>query len=303
MRPRIRRRRSSQLLLIIPAVLVAGIAAILIWAFAIEPGLLTVTRRTLTLENLPQQWQDRTIVFFADVHAGKTYDLQRIDRLCRQIADEQPDLVLFGGDLVDFRTPQDPAWIEAVGTSLAAIDAPFGKYAIAGNHDNRLRAEYRLMEAMLRAGGFTVLKNQSVWLDGIALGGLQESYFVNPDPDPVRAFSPEGLVLRAGQEKPTIPENPFRILLMHQPDYLADDPKYADLVLSGHSHNGQITFFGWAPLRVHQGRRYPYGEYTWANGSRLVVTRGLGTVAVAARLGAPPEIVVLKLRQTTSGQP
>lgn len=274
----------------------------LVQAFLIEPHMLTITRLTRTLSDLPESWDGRRIAFFSDTHIGPDYSVEQLNQVADAIIAEAPDLILFGGDLVDHRTPTDEAYEQSVGDVLARMRAPLGQYAISGNHDNRLRAELLLMYRMLDRGGFELLRNESVDLDGIWLGGLEESYFGNPDID--LAYSAEGLI-DADERTGTVGESSgdgsfippdFRILLMHQPDFAAE--QYVDdanLILSGHSHNGQVTFFGKPLLTVHQGSRYPYGAYTLTERTTLIVSRGLGTVAVAARLFAAPELMIITL--------
>jgi predicted MPP superfamily phosphohydrolase len=289
------RRRKRRLL---PAILAALLLLPLLlaaWGFLVEPRQLTVTRLTIRSEQVPPAWDGRLIAFFSDAHLGSTYPPARLARLEAAILAAKPDLILFGGDLIDHRTPDDTDFIAEASAYLAALQAPLGKYAVAGNHDNRLRAEYRLMSAILDAGGFTVLDNQSVVLDGLWLGGLAESYFGQPDV--ALTFSGAGLLAAPGAPS-DLTEPLFRLLLMHQPDYAAGLPAgSADLVLSGHSHNGQVALLGRPLITVYQGSQYPYGLYELENGSRLVVSRGLGTVGLPVRFGAPPELVLITLQR------
>lgn len=293
-RSKLRKRRLVILLLIFVLVILPLFTAG--WAFLIEPGLLSVTRYTVWFDNLPQSWDGRTIAFFSDTHLGTAYMPDRLARVADAMLKEQPDLILFGGDLIDSRTPHDPAFAAEVSRVLASMQAPFGQFAVAGNHDNRLIAEYRYMKSLLEDGGFILLDNQAVIVDDLLIGGLAESYFGRPELD--KAFSLEGL-LTASQETPDDLSGFFRLLLMHQPDYAAALPAgSADLAFSGHSHNGQITFFGKPIITVYEGSRFPYGLYRLNDAHTLIVSRGLGTVGIPARLGARPELVVVTVRRS-----
>ena len=295
-----RSRRRSRPALVLAALLLLAVLAV-IWGFLIEPAILTTTRLTITDPDLPASWDGRVIAFFSDVHIGPAYGVDRLSRLADAVAAAKPDLILFGGDLIDHRTPTDDAFARSVSDCLGRMQSPWGQYAIVGNHDNRLRAELRLMAGMLENGGFQLLINQSVLLDGIWLAGLDESYFGKPDAG--LAYSGDGLLLAAGQSEPVgepdAGKTLFRLLMMHQPDVAADLPAgTADLLLSGHSHNGQITLLGRPIITVSQGERYPYGLYHLENGSSLVVSRGLGTVGLPARFCAPPELILITLRRS-----
>lgn len=267
------------------AVLVVAGLLTAFWTLGIEPDLLTVTRLTITDPTLPASWNNRVIAFFSDTHVGPSFDARRLARVSAAIEKAQPDLILFGGDLVDHRTPADAAFTSDISVCLARMRAPFGQYAIIGNHDNRLRAELNLAKKILADGGFQVLINKSVVLDGLWLGGLDESYFGSPNLN---------ATYLAGTENSGL----WKLLLMHQPDYGAALPAdAARLILAGHTHNGQITIFGHPVTTVYQGKIYTYGRYALNEGRQLVVTRGLGTIALAARFCSPPELMLITLRR------
>lgn len=258
-----------------------------IWGFFIEPAIITVTRLQASDPSLPEQWEGRRIVFFSDIHLGPSFDLDRLEKTAARISSLEPDLILFGGDIIDHRTPHDPEYIARAGRLLAAIQAPLGKYAVVGNHDNRLRAELQVARNILESGGFTVLVNQSIVIDDVLLIGLDETYFGNPDLDLALAERLDDAV----REQPFWP-----LLLIHQPDFAARLPEdSARLILAGHSHNGQVTLFGRPIITVFQGEEYPYGHYQLNPGRQLIVTRGLGTVGPPARLFNPPEIMLITL--------
>ena len=287
---RARRRTALGLsLLFYLVILPAGLAA---WAFGVEPRLLTVSRYDLTLTDLPASWDGRVVAFFSDAHLGPAYPPARLGQVADRLEQEKPALILFGGDLIDSKTPLDSAFSEEAAAVLRRMQAPLGQFAVAGNHDNRLKAEYRHMKALLEAGGFTLLANSSSVVDGLWLGGLAESYFGQPDIG--RTYSPDGLIETS--DEPGSRDGLFRLLLMHQPDYAAALPAgSASLILSGHSHNGQVTFFGKPIITVLQGRECPFGHYQPNGQTHLVVSRGLGTFGIAARFGAPPELVLITL--------
>lgn len=275
------RKWLRRILLGLLALLVIGLMAAA-QAFLIEPNVLSVTRLDIVDEQLPANWDGRVIAYFSDVHVGDSYPVSQLDQVARAINQAEPDLILFGGDLVDYRTTFDPGFSASCSEVLGKMQAPLGKYAIIGNHDNRLRAELALAARMLDSGGFKLLINQSVELDGIVLGGMDESYFGQPD-----------LAKTFGDSNGL-----WRLLLMHQPDFAATLPAdAARLTLSGHSHNGQVTIFGYPPARVYQGEIYPYGLYNLKDGRQLAVTRGLGTVGLRARFWAPPELMLITLRR------
>lgn len=279
-------------------VLVIAAVLVLIWAFRIEPHMLRLTKYTVSSDQLPESWDGRKIGFLTDIHAGPGFGSEQLSDAVDRIMDENPDIILYGGDLVDSSTPlDDTEFASGIIAELSRLEAPFGKFAVIGNHDNRLRHELETAISWLEESGFQVLINQALIVDGIWLGGLDESYFGNPDLDSVLNGPDDAFTFGDAEETDL-----YRIMLMHQPDYL---PSYVnnervsalDLVFSGHSHNGQITLFGQPLIKVHQGSEFVLGQYQPFENSegQLIVSGGLGTVIIHARLFNLPEIVTVDL--------
>jgi predicted MPP superfamily phosphohydrolase len=163
---------------------------------------------------------------------------------------------------------------------LARIRAPMGRFAVLGNHDYRGRREPELIAACARAG-VRVLVDEAVvlerggaklWLRGV--GDLEEARLLDP---------------QAGAQ--AIPEHEPDILLAHHPHAGRSCVRGRTLaVLCGHTHGTQIDL----PLLRRLGPAHPGLRYR--SGSALVVvSRGLGVVGVPLRIGAPAEIVFLRL--------
>ncbi len=280
------RTRMKRILLGVAAVLTVALLAALVDAFLYEPTAFVANRVTLHSARLPDSWVGRTILVFSDTHLGfgmTTKDVQRFGDLMKT---ETPDLVLFLGDCVDATTPDDEAFLEAAGKAFGQVRAPLGKYAVIGNHDDRRDEELGKFRTVMDAAGFTVLDNRSVPVDGILLGGLAESYSGDPD---IQATFPSGN------------DGMFKILLAHQPrlGMSAQVLSYAapDLVFSGHTHGGQITFFG-LPVPVYGTLLGPYISGACTKGSTTVfVTKGVGDYGVKARFYCRPEYVVVTLEK------
>ena len=261
----------SRLLVSAAGLCAAGIA-VAGYAALVEPNRLTVTR-----PSLPRPVPVRT-VFFSDLHIGRKYSPAHLEPIVDAINRLHPQLVLFGGDffakLPTDRPVLDFDWIAA---QLRRIEAPLGKYAVAGNHDvrhNSLPEFYRL----LKAGSFNVLWEQTAQpLPGLEICGL--------------APYTHGDALRRTDS------SAYRICLCHMPDKARYLPLWrCDLMLSGHSHAGQIRL----PVLTGQilppgGKYYHYGLYQPQGKDRaaLFVSRGLGVYGPPMRLAAPPEIVLL----------
>jgi predicted MPP superfamily phosphohydrolase len=217
------------------------------------------------------------IAFASDFHAGSTTDDALLADACRMLDALEPDIVLLGGDFVSVRA----ADISRLAPELAKINAPYGKYAVLGNHD--LRANYPEVIAALDAAGVTVLRNSRVTLRepfaDVTICGLDDRTRGTPRADLAMDGS-EGT----------------RIVLMHSPDALeAVGDRPFDLALCGHTHGGQVVMPWGFPLWVPGeglNRTYCHGRFAvGANGTgTLIVSRGVGCSTVPVRAFAAPEV-------------
>ncbi|MFW5434518.1 metallophosphoesterase [Paenibacillus apiarius] len=119
------------------------IAGTLVYSYDMEPKTLTVTRHNIASSAIPSSFDGKTILQFSDVHLGKDYTHDQLQTLVNRINREQPDIVVFTGDLIDNFNQYGSQRNEARHL-LAQIEAPLGKYAVFGNHD---RLSLRLLSA------------------------------------------------------------------------------------------------------------------------------------------------------------
>lgn len=254
------------------AVAVAGAGALLYGA-KIEPERITITRPTL------KKATPVKTVFFTDAHIGKMYPARHLTKIVDTINAETPELVLFGGDFfASFLKDLPYLPYNELKAELSRIEASLGKYAVMGNHELRHGCA-PFFKLLFEESGFVVLQDEIVYpRPDIAVCGL------TPHPD--------GRILRQ------MPANGWRVALCHMPDKCQYLPlSQTDLVLAGHTHNGQVRlpFITNMVLPVG-GRVYPYGSYQphGDQSAQLFVSRGLGMSGVPFRFMAPPEIVVLE---------
>ncbi len=242
----------------------------LVWAFAIEPRRLTIVEYEVHDTRLA----GLTLAFISDLHFTEANrDLMRRTVECVMAA--KPDLILLGGDYVSRRNfPQ--RHLMAV---LGGLSAPLGVYAILGNHDVNFREP---VQQGLRQAGISTLVNASVPLN---LNG--RTFWLAGLDDPVRG-QPDLPRTLAGTAAPTL-------LLSHSPD-IVTSPLPEDtisLVLSGHSHGGQINLplLGSPVSTVERDLLYGLNE---KNGLRVLTSGGVGTSVLPARFLRPPEVVLLR---------
>ena len=256
-------------------------------------GGVRVRRRTLRLPNLPARLDGLRILHFSDVHLWKIVQLPDLERALRRAPRGEYDLVCVTGDLADDMT-QLPRALEL----LAGLDAPLGHFACLGNHEHsrdlpRALAAYADGPVDLLRGGSAELVHhgQPFVLSGI--DDLRARPLVNQN-----VFYPDQLRRALG---PTSPDA-FTVLMSHRPSVFSHAAaSKVDLVLSGHTHGGQMAIAGRSILELNGAAPCAWGVYRQAS-TTMHVTCGLGQW-FPFRLGCPPEMVVLELRSETIDVP
>ena len=268
-----------------------GLSAVLILLLAysaIEPLLLRVRRVEFVSSDLPPAFDGLTVAFLTDIHHGPFFSLERVRRLVSRTNALAPDLILLGGDYVH----RSSRYIAPVFEELSGLTAPLGVFGVLGNHDRWEDADLS-RQAMVQAG-IHALDNSALWLERggerIRLGGVGDLL----TDDPRWAPALDG----------TTAED-FVLVVTHNPDVAETLPdERVDLVLSGHTHGGQVTAFGiWAPLIPSRyGQKYRTGLVS-APHTTVLVSNGIGTITPPVRFFAPPEIVLVTLRAGEEFQP
>lgn len=275
-RPRFTRRGAVKLM-------AAGAGACVAHAFLIEPNLLNVHRRAMTLPRLPKALDGLRVGVMADFHFSPDKDAGLIQRAVEAVAREKLDLVLLPGDFVTSSHEVIPPLLE----HLSGLKARHGVFASMGNHDGWHGSESGMKRCFEKAG-IGLLINQhsliSVRNEALALAGTDFVWLGRPNP---------GRTLRGIH-----PDTPV-VSLVHEPDYFDTMVRHRriDLQVSGHTHGGQcrIPFLSPTPVKVRYGEKYVQGAFEHDE-SRLFVTRGVGTTGVRVRFACPPELAVLTLR-------
>ncbi len=253
-------------------VLLIGIAALM------EANDLKVTRLEIPLRGLSPEMEGFSLLQISDVHYGVLNRNQTIRRIVEEANRLQPDVVVITGDLVD----ESVAHMEELTGLLSRLQSRFGVLAVTGNHE--YYAGINRAVGIMQKAKVQVLRNEMRELPGgIQILGIDDPTgsrrMGEADPDFERLLS------RLDPEKPSI-------LLFHQPTHFEKTAKFkVGLQLSGHTHGGQLF-----PIRFISRIFYPRTPGLHRIGdSFLFVSRGAGTWGPPMRLGAPPEIVHIRL--------
>lgn len=255
-----------------------------IYARFIEPDFLTVRYENISSGLISGDKKELRILQFSDMHISEYFDEKDIKKVVERINEEAPDVVVFTGDLIDeYNKYENKKNIDEIWEILGGINAPFGKYAIYGNHDYGGGAE-RIYKKIMENSGFAVLKNEKIALKeyNINIIGMDDSIFGRFDKQKLIEFLDDGS---------------YNVVLSHEPDVIDSLLEYGiDLLLSGHSHGGQINLPGVKFLPA-MAEKYTGGIYSFNNYRRTVlyVNAGLGTSQIPLRFMAPPELSVFIL--------
>lgn len=222
------------------------------------------------------------VVMLSDLHLGAVNSEARLSKIVARINEQNPDLVCIAGDIFDndYSAIMNP---DEVSGTLTQISAAHGVYACLGNHD--AGKDFEQMEAFLERANIQLLKDEHVVIDGrlILAGRLNFS--------PIGGYSEEKRQALSAVLSGASPDLPV-VVLDHNPANAAEYRGEADLILSGHTHRGQIF-----PGNLVTGAMYTvdYGYYRAEDGTQIIVTSGAGTWGLPIRVGTDCEIVRIDL--------
>jgi len=261
--------------------------ALFVETAVVEPNSLLIRRIEARVAGLPEEWNGGTVIQLSDAHLG--YPSPAAWRAIDTVRTERPDLVVVTGDVADRRSsiPVVVAWAKQL---CEAADVPV--VYVPGNHEHWRFDDGEAMEQFLeqlRLAGFVVLENQLTRISRrsggspVAIVGLDDSYSYHMDVE--AGFSG----LATGEQA---------IVLEHCPDNVTSivASGHASLVLTGHTHGGQVRLPLWGDrlTAALEGVPFVRGLYQ-VNGVPLYVSQGLGMSVLPVRFFCPPEVTVFTL--------
>lgn len=251
---------------------------------------LQVSRVSLEMKRLPPALDGLRIAQVSDVHYDQYTEPSFLRRVVEQVNRLAPDVVVLTGDYIsEGPMPQSFGGKSSYACAeiLAGITCP-QRWSVLGNHDTRVNPT--MVTDALETHGLPVLANRYIPFekDGarIWIGGVKDIGLSDPD---LNLATPRGL------QKANEPV----ILLAHEPDYADTVAQHGgvDLMLSGHSHGGQVRLPLIGALYTPPlGRKYVEGLFHLQNDLQVYVNRGIGTVGVPFRFDCRPELTLLTLR-------
>ena len=233
---------------------------------------------TVKTSKIPENIGRVRVVQISDVHLGLMVGKSRLRRILQKVKDARPDILVSTGDLVDGQMDD----LEALTEMLRNTSAPYGKFAVTGNHE--FYAGLDRAVAFTKKAGFTMLRGEGLAVSGLLnVAGVDDPAWKRYVPD--RAASEKALLKKMPGEK-------FTLFLKHQPVISSESLGWFDLQLSGHTHKGQIF-----PFNLVTKYFYPMhtGLSKLDGNGLLYVSRGSGTWGPPVRFLSPPEVTVIDI--------
>lgn len=246
----------------------------------IEPNLLITNN--VDIENAGVNLK---VAVFSDTHFGRMYKDENITKIVDKINKENTDIVIFSGDFFDeYYKDKDVLDLEMLSTELSKINAKY-KFAVNGNHDLGGGAKNAYNDVFIE-GGFTLLDNETVVIEefNVSIVGFSDFIFGASDPN-IKNINNET----------------YTIILSHEPDVVDSvSTKNNALMLSGHTHGGQVTVpFITKYILPYGGEKYLKGIFDNVGLNEnisLFVTKGIGTTMFPLRFLNVPEVVIIDIK-------
>jgi predicted MPP superfamily phosphohydrolase len=265
---------------------------LIIWSRYISTSGLIIKEYKVLNGNIPKSFEGLKIVHFTDVHYGRTINDKELTHFVNEVNALKPDLIFFTGDLVDKDIELTPQLQKEVTTILSNLKASIGKYAISGNHDLKFDA----YDILIKDSGFININNTydiiySKNYETIYIAGLESEIKGKPNIEKATDY------LKISKEEASTKVIPtYKILLLHTPDTLTKIKKYNfELVLAGHSHNGQVRLPFIGSIFTPLGAKKYHNPYYKINNTELYISGGLGTSNLNLRFFNKPSFNFYRL--------
>ena len=256
------------------------IGLLLIYSRYIEPYHLIVKEYKIENNTMPDSFDGLKIVHFSDVHYGTVVDKNYLTKIVNLINKQNPDIVFFTGDLIDKSKKLNDKETEEVRNILNNINSKLGNFAVTGNHDIKTLETYK----KIMDNNFTIFDNEEKLL-----------YYKLTTPISIIGLSDKSET-KVNYEVLNKDDNLYRIVLAHEPDEYNQIKDYKfNVLLSGHSHNGQVRIPLIGPIYTPVGAKTYYDNYYNIDNKIIFVSNGIGTTRLNLRFNSTPSINLYRL--------
>lgn len=271
----------------------SGAIALVITAAYLAAGAVSAynVQRTAYSVSTHKEVGSLRVAMFADSHVGTTFGGKGFAKRMEELQAQQPDIILIVGDFVDESTTRENM-VEAC-RALGKLEVPYGVWFVFGNHDKGLYGTSRGYDGddlvrELEANGVHVLQDESVLID--------DRFYLVGRKDASEQEESRGGRADISDLTASLDPDKYSIVLDHQPhDYAAEAEADADLVLSGHTHGGQLIPLGFLMDKLHLGGTDSVYGYTRRENTDFIVTSGISDWAIKFKTGCISEYVIIDI--------
>ena len=247
---------------------------------------------TISDTSIPDDFDGIKIVHFSDIHYKRAITLGKIKNIVDEVNLINPDIVVFTGDLVDKDVVLSEDDYNDLTKQLSKINAKYGKYAVLGNHDydsmDRIIKVYDESKFIYLDNDYDIIYSKN--MEKIFIGGVNTVSYKLDDVDKTMEYLKSDDSIQ------------YKIILVHEPDISDEivDNYSVNLILAGHSHNGQIRFPIIGPIYTPPHAKKYYDNYYDINGTSLYISSGIGVSTVNYRLWDRPSINFYRINKETT---
>lgn len=274
----------------------------------VAPWSVGVRQFVVEIEGLAPEHEDLVIAFISDTHFGPRVPAEQIVAAASIAAQMRPDIYVLGGDYIH----NGSAYAEGAAALLEPVISSGKCVAVLGNHDNYFESTQAVVKALTKHGAM-VLRNQTVYVD------RTRSIRTEAPPTGEAALALTGMAdlwtdaCDARSALRGVDERTPRVIISHNPDLAehadfargtSDQPKLrADLMLSGHTHGGQVRLplIGQPIVPSDFGQKYVSGLAMSPGGFPVITSNGVGVSILPLRFNVPAEVLQIRLKRKRSG--
>ena len=284
-------KKNKHILIKIIIITITILTGLMLYSRFISTKGLKVKEYKITNSIITDNFHGFKVVHISDIHYGRTVKLKELENLTNEINLLKPDIVILTGDLIDKETKLSSEIIEEIQNTLKKINVTVGKYAISGEDD----IAFNEWESIITNSGFKNIndKYEFIYNDGytpILIAGIQSNS--NTPETLIERYQPIEEYLNSDEYL----NNIYKILIMHEPDFIDNiNHSYFNLILAGHSHNGQINIPLFGAITTPDHAKKYYDNYYRINNSDFYISSGLGTSDYNFRFANKPSINFYRL--------
>lgn len=256
------------------------ISLFLLYARYVEPNKLIIKEYKIENKTLPDSFDGLKIIHFSDLHYGSTVDYKYLTKVVNIINEQKPDIIFFTGDLIDKDCNLTDKQLNKITQELNKLKSTLGNYIVTGNHDIKHLEKYK----EIIKDNFILLDNEEKLL-----------YYKESTPISIVGLS-DASETKVNYDVLKNDNTLFRFVLAHEPDEYKKISEYSfNILLSGHSHNGQIRLPFIGAVYTPVGAKTYYEQYYKLDNKEIYVSNGIGTSKIELRFLSTPSINLYRL--------